>query len=160
MKLKQYHGSGYAFYEITDVSLKIESLKVLDKEKHEVFFEDILIDDLYYMKANNKEAFAMVTVLAILFWEFVPELFFSGGKQWIGTAVLGVLLSISVYLFLFPKTKVHIPTKKQGIIRLYAAKPSEKAVKEFIYMLEGKVHLITRSGLRKEKIDLSDLFYR
>lgn len=152
MKLVQLHKSGFAIYEITDHSLVISSLMVADWQKHEVLFGDIQVEDLYRMKENNKASLTWIVIYAAFGWKMLEESFLIRETHWLIMSILGFLMLFALVVFFFPKTRIHIPTKAQGMIRMYAAKPSEKKVADFIYNLEGKVKL----SKRKPKNSLDD----
>lgn len=86
MKLRQFYNSGFVFYELTDYSLKIRSLKIADWETHEVLLEDILIADTYKLPEKDKYLLMRIIVYTILFWVFLEQVFWHGFSHWIGVS--------------------------------------------------------------------------
>lgn len=151
LKLKQFHGSTLFIFEITDSSLKITQQKIWKKNTEHYFFEDVLIKDVYELVHHKKYAYGYVFVFMAFFVHFGIELALNshtGARPTIISATLTVLSIANVFI---TETKIYIPTKKQGIIRLYKNKPSNKRVQEFIYILEGKIKIAKKTAPAADK---------
>ncbi len=151
MKLKQFHSSTLVVFEITDVSLKTTTQKIWTKHTDEYFFEDILIKDVYELIHHKKYAFGYIFVFMAFFVHFGIELALNPTTGRMPTIISGVLILLAIANVFITQTKIYIPTKKQGLIRLYKNKPSKKKVQEFIYVLEGKVKLAKKTAPTDDK---------
>ncbi|MGZ4057194.1 MAG: hypothetical protein ACXVPU_15365 [Bacteroidia bacterium] len=128
--------------------------KIFKKEKHEIPFEDILIKDLYELKLHDKSALGYVFVCGIFFFRFAEELFLNPGSGKMPFIIFGSLTLLSVLRFFIARTKIFIPTKKDGLIRIWKNTAGKKRLKELIYVLEGKVNLASKKIPAKN--DLSE----
>lgn len=154
MKLIQFHSFTPVIFEVTDISLKVRQKKILKKETEEFLFENILIKDIYELKHNNRYALGYIFVCVSFFVHSGIGLALNPKHaEWMSTAISGAITFAFIIRYYIPATKIFIPTKKQGLIRLYKNRPSKKKVQEFIYILEGKVNLSTKKKPEKEDLN-------
>lgn len=155
MKLSQYHNLTLTTFEIKDFSLLVTERTIFKKKTQEILFEDILIKDIYDFKYNDRYALGYIFVGITFFVTFAVEYALNTKHaNWKPTAVSGIVTLIFISRYIIPIIKIHIPTKNQGMIRFHKNKPSKKSVNEFIYVLEGKVNLVSKK--KPEKEDLSE----
>ena len=154
MKLKQFHSTTLVVFEITDISLKITPQRLFKKETHEVLLENILIKDVYELEYHSKSILTYIFIFVLLFGVFAEHSFLNPHPDWTLPAIFGALAILFVIRFFIKRTKIYIPTKEQGLIRLFQKQPDKKTVEEFIYILEGKVNLASKKI--PEKINLKE----
>ena len=151
MKLKQFNDFTLVSFEMNNSSLEVTKQKILRREKEEYLLKDILITDTYALKYHHKSALGGVIFFGGLFVHSAFEPILNPGTSWFTTDVFGALALLFIIRFFVPTLRIFIPTKDQGLIRLYMNKPSKRKVREFMYALEGNVQLVNKISLAKSK---------
>lgn len=164
MKLKQFHNSKIVTCRITDTSLIINIQGLFSKKVYEILFENILIKDKYVLEYRDK-SLLVYTFLSVFFFGISAEHSFQtylfeknqsshSLSDWVFPIVFGLLTVINIVRFFITRRRILIPTKGQGLIKLFQKQPDKKSVDEFIYALEGRINLMTKK--RPEKTDLKE----
>ena len=149
-------GNGKEFeVRVPSRPLKVTERSIFKKKTQEILFEDILLKDVYDFQHHDRYALGYIFVGMTFFVTFAVEYALNTQHaNWKPTAVSAIVTLIFISRYMIPIIKIHIPTKNQGMILFHKSKPSKKSVDEFIYVLEGKVNLVTKKTPDKE--DLSD----
>ena len=159
MKLTQFHNLTLHTFEIQNSSLLITEQTLFKKKILEIPFEDILMKDVYDFRNHDRSALGYIFVGLTFFVTFAVEYALNTQHaNWKPSVVSGILTLIFISRNIIPILKIHIPTKSNGMIKLFNNKPSKKSVDEFIYALEGTVNLVAKKTPEKE--DLSQFLKR
>lgn len=151
MKLRQFNEYTLTTFETNDVSLKVTHQKLFKRKKEEYLLKDILISDIYALKHHHKSAIGAVVFFGGLFVHAIFEPILNPASNWHTAEFFGAFTFIFIVRFFVPSIRIFIPTKDQGLIRLYMNQPSKKKVKEFMLDLQAKVQLINKISLIKNK---------
>ena len=144
MKLKQFHNYTLVVFEINDAMLKVTPKKILNRKTQEFLFQNILIKDIYEIKHHDRYAYGYVAFFLTFLIHFAVESILNPNTDRTMVIVFSILTVLSIVRVFFTRTKIYIPTKDQGLIKLYKKKPSRKKVQEFIYVLEGRALLAAK----------------
>jgi hypothetical protein len=153
LKLRQFHQTTLITFEITDISLKITSQKLLKKETRDIPFKDILMKDRYELEYHHKSVLPYLSVFTFIAGYLAFFSLINDRMGWTAPSIFAVLSLLCVLRFFISRTKIHIPTKEQGMISLFQKEPGKKSVDPFIHLLEGKVSLSSHKGPRKSDLD-------
>ncbi|MFL5764259.1 MAG: hypothetical protein ACJ77K_09980 [Bacteroidia bacterium] len=159
MKIRQLHINTLVSLETGEQSVTITMRTIFGKRAHEVKYKDLLVEDIYKLPFHNPYHFGEAVVFLAAGVRLAVGSILMG--QWILTyTILGIATAL-VARFIFPKTRIYIPTKAQGLIRLYEKEPSRSKVNEFVEELRSKAKLFEVKEKKGEvKIDLEELLNR